>query len=298
MRWNLALAGLAASWGFIAVLVAAVELPAATLAFARLALGAATIALVALLFRRGRELAPSGRLRALVLLGVLQGAHWLLFFLAVKQGSVALAVLTFFTAPVLIALAAPVMLGEPLSNVTVGALVPGGLGVALVALAGDGDGGASLEAIAAGLGSAATYAALVLLSKRLLQEQVRPITVAFWDCAIGAAAVAPALLLVDRVRPTGAGEILAVLALGVLFTGVSTLLYAWLLRHVAAQAAGLLTFLEPVSAVALAAILLDEPLGTATVVGGLLVLAAGIGVVTLEPADAAVDVAAGAADRQ
>jgi DME family drug/metabolite transporter len=84
----------------------------------------------------------------------------------------------------------------------------------------------------------------------------------------------------------------------VLFTGVSTLLYAWLLRHVAAQAAGLLTFLEPVSAVALAAILLDEPLGTATVVGGLLVLAAGIGVVTLEPADAAVDVAAGAADRQ
>jgi drug/metabolite transporter (DMT)-like permease len=53
-----------------------------------------------------------------------------------------------------------------------------------------------------------------------------------------------------------------------------------------------------VSAVALAAILLDEPLGTATVVGGLLVLAAGIGVVTLEPADAAVDVAAGAADRQ
>jgi DME family drug/metabolite transporter len=233
-----------------------------------------------------------------VLLGVLQGAHWLLFFLAVKQGSVALAVLAFFTAPVLIALAAPVMLGEPLSNVTVGALVPGGLGVALVALAGDGDGGASLEAIAAGLGSAATYAALVLLSKRLLQEQVRPITVAFWDCAIGAAAVAPALLLVDRVRPTGAGEILAVLGLGVLFTGVSTLLYAWLLRHVAAQAAGLLTFLEPVSAVALAAILLDEPLGTATVVGGLLVLAAGIGVVTLEPADAAVDVAAGAADRQ
>jgi DME family drug/metabolite transporter len=298
MRWNLAMAGLAASWGFIAVLVSAVDLSASTLACARLALGAVTIALAALLTGRRNELAASGRLRPLVLLGVLQGSHWLLFFLAVKEGSVALAVLTFFTAPLLIALAAPVWLGEPLSNVTVGALVPGVLGVVLVALAGDGEGSASAAAVAAGLGSAATYAALVVVSKRLLQEQVRPITVAFWDCAIGAAAVAPALLLADRVRPTGAGEILAVVALGVLFTGVSTLLYAWLLRRVTAQAAGLLTFLEPVAAVTLAAVLLDEPLGTATVVGGLLVLAAGIGVVTLQPADAAVDVAAGAGDRQ
>jgi DME family drug/metabolite transporter len=288
------MAALAASWGVIALLVAAVDLPAIPLAFARLALGALTIATLALATGRARLLAPQGRLPALALLGVLQGAHWVLFFVAVKEGSVALAVLTFFTAPVLLALTAPAVLGERVAAVTLGAVVPAGLGVAL--LAGGGGGGAA--ALAAGLGSAATYAALVLVGKRLLRERLEPTTVAFWDCLVGAAAVAPLLLVAGRVVPADAGELLAVLALGIVFTGLSTLVFAWLLRRVTALAAGLLTFLEPVSAVLLAAVVLDEPLDTATVAGGMLVLAAGVAVVVTAPADAAVDLPAAAAERQ
>ena len=94
MRWNLALAGLAASWGFIAVLVAAVNLGAASLSFLRLAIAALTLGAAALLSGRAGLLAPGGKLPALVVLGVVQGAHWLLFFEAIKLGSVALAVLT------------------------------------------------------------------------------------------------------------------------------------------------------------------------------------------------------------
>jgi len=72
------------------------------------------------------------------------------------------------------------------------------------------------------------------------------------------------------------GDWSAVLALGIVFTGLSTLAYAAILRHVGAQAAGLLTFLEPVSAVILAALLLDDPLTAATLGGGLLVVVAGV----------------------
>ena len=290
MRWNLALAGLAASWGLIAVLAAAVDLGAVALAFLRLALAALTLALVALLARR--SLRPGGALPGLVLLGVLQGAHWLLFFAAVKEGSVALAVLTFYTAPVLLALAAPAFLPERPSPVALAAVAVGGAGVALVALGGAGNGGFSLLAGAAGLGSAATYAALVVVSKRLLLDRVPPLTVAFWDCLVGALAVAPLLLATGRVVPRGAGEWWAALALGVVFTGLSTLLYAALLRHVTAQAAGVLTFLEPVAAVLLAAALLDEPLPAATLAGGALVLAAGLVVVALVPAGAVTEAAA------
>ena len=77
---------------------------------------------------------------ALVALGVVQGAHWLLFFEAVKLGSVALAVITFYLAPLFLAVLAPLTLPERLSNVALGALVPGGLGIALIALFGN-DGG-------------------------------------------------------------------------------------------------------------------------------------------------------------
>ncbi len=284
---------LAASWGLIAVLVAAVALDAETLAFARLAIAAATLGLIAALSGRIVSLRPGADLPALVLLGVVQGAHWLLFFLAVKLGSVALAVLTFYTAPVFIAVAAPALLGERVSKVAIGALVPGGIGVVLVVLAGPG-GGFSAWAVAAGLGSAVTYATLVIVSKRLLRARAEPLKVAFWDCLVGAVAVAPALLLVERVLPADGPDWGAVLALGVVFTGLSTLAYATLLRRVTAQAAGVLTFLEPVAAVLLAAALVDEPLTGQVIAGGILVLVAGLAVVVLEPSEGPVTEAAAA----
>lgn len=278
------MATLAASWGLIAVLVGAVDLDAETLAFARLSLAALTLLVVASVTGRAALLLPGSRLPALIALGVVQGAHWLLFFEAVKLGSVALAVLTFYTAPLLIALAAPVALRESVSNVALGALVPGTIGVVLVALVGGGDDGSgfSAVAIAAGLGSGATYAVLVVLSKRLLAADTEPLTVAFWDCVVGGLVVLPFLVLAERVVPHGR-EWPTVLLLGVVFTGLSTLAYAALLRHVTAQAAGTLTFLEPLAAVGLAALFLDDPLDAVTVGGGALVLLAGLAVVVLEP---------------
>ncbi len=284
MRWKLGLGALTASWGFIAVLAAAVDLGAEPLAFWRLALAAGTLALGAVLVGRPALLAPRGRLPQLALLGAVQGAHWLLFFLAVKHGSVALAVLTFYAAPLILAVAAPLVLPERWSAPVLGAATVGAVGIALIALGSD-DGSASGWAVAAGLGSAATYAALVVLSKRLLLAATPPLTVAFWDCFVGALVVAPALLLADRVIPTDAGEWGAILALGIVLTGVSTLLYTMLLRHVSAQAAGVLTFLEPVAGVLLAWALVSEEPGQWTLAGGALVLAAGLVVVLLEPSE-------------
>lgn len=284
MRWSVLLAGLAASWGFIAVLVAAVDLDATVLAFARLAVAAVTLLVIGLAAGRPDLLLPGSAFAGLAVLGVVQGAHWLLFFEATKRGSVALAVLTFYAAPILVALAAPRVLGERRSGVVLAAASVGAVGIVLVAIGGGLDGqAASAGAIACGLGSAATYAALVLLSKRLLVARVHPLTVAFWDCLVGALAVAPFLVLAGRLMPSGAGEWGTVLVLGVVFTGLSTLAYAALLHRVTAQTAGLLTFLEPVSGALLAWWLLGQPLPETTVAGAALVLAAGVAVVVAGP---------------
>lgn len=286
---------LAASWGLVAVLVVAVELEATVLTFARLAIAAGTLAVVAALAGRMRLLHPRGRLGRLALLGTVQAAHWLLFFEAAKRGSVALAVVTFYAAPVLIALVAPLVLPERTTPAVFVALGAGGAGITLVALEGGGDGQvASALAIACGLGSAGLYAVLVLLSRRLLLAQVPALTIAFWDCAVGALAVAPLLLVAGRVLPADAAEVAAVLVIGVVFTGVSTLVYIALLRHVSAQVAGLLTFLEPVTGILLAAALLGQQVGAAAGVGALLVLIAGAVAIVTGPAGVRVaDVPAG-----
>jgi drug/metabolite transporter (DMT)-like permease len=285
MRWNLGLAGLATAWGLIAVLAGAVAVDAAPLAFWRLALAAGTLLVVAVAGGRLRLLRPGPHVATLVALGIVQAAHWFLFFEAVKRGSVALAVLTFYTAPLFLAVLAPLFLPEPLSNVALGALVPGGLGIALVALAGEDGRSFGWLALACGIGSALTFAVLLVLSKRLLHGGVPPLTVAFWDCLVGTVAIAPALLFAGTVMPADAGEWGAILLLGIVFTGIGTLLYAVLLRHATAQAAGILTFLEPVAAVFLAWVLLGESLSGQALVGGALVLVAGIAVVALEPSE-------------
>jgi len=283
MRWKLALAGLAASWGLIAVLAGAVSVGAAQLAFLRLGFAALTLGGVALASRRTRLLAPGRHLGALVALGAVQAAHWWLFFETVKRGSVALAVLTFAAAPLFLALLAPLFLPEALSHIALGALGPAGLGIGLVAVAGKGGSAFGWAALACGLGSALAFAGLLILAKRLLHAEVAPLTVAFWDCLAGALVLAPALLFVGAVVPRDGGEWAAVLLLGIVFTGLSTLAYAALLRHVTTQAAGILTFLEPVSAVLLAWALLGESLPAQAILGGTLVLLAGLAVVALEP---------------
>jgi len=276
------MAALAASWGLISIVAAAVELEAEPLAFLRLAIGAVTVGVLAVAIGGPASLDPQGRLGALAALGAIHGAHWVLFFEAVKLGSVALASITFYTAPLFLAVVAPLVLRERLSRIALVALVPGALGVALVALTGSDGGRFSLVAVAAGVGSAATYALFVVGSKRLLRARLDPLALTFWDTAVGAVVVAPLLLGAGRVLPRSTGDWAAVLTLGAVFSGLATLVYAIVLRRITAQTAGILTFLEPVAAVVLAAFLLSQGIGVGTVVGGAFVVVAGVIVIALE----------------
>ncbi len=288
MRWNVALAALAVSWGFVAVLAGAIDVDAVPLAFFRLVIAAATLALVAVATGHLGLLRPGRHLPTLVALGCVQAVHWVLFFETVKRGSVALAVITFASAPVFLAFLAPVFLPERLSRVAVAALVPGLTGVVLVALAGGDDGSFDWVAVACGMGSALAFAVLLILSKGLLHAGAQPLTVAFWDCLGGGLLLAPTLFFVSGSSPADGGDWAALILLGAVLTGLATLTYAALLRHVTAQTAGVLTFLEPVSAVILAWWLLDEGLSAQAVLGGALVLLAGIVVVVRAPTEGGV----------
>jgi DME family drug/metabolite transporter len=286
VRWNLAVAGLAASWGVIAVIVAGVDLDARALVFWRLALAALALLVILAAVGRFDLIRRPDRPWRLAVVGAVLGAHWFLFFETIKRSSVAVAVLTVYTAPIFLAAVAPLFLPERRSRVAIVALVPASAGLVLIALAGEEGGGAvDAVAVALGLAAAATYAALVIATKRLTFS-VEPATIAFWNYAVAALVLAPFLLGVPRVLPEDA-EIAWVAVLGVVFTALSGLLYIWLLRRVTAQAIGILAYLEPVSAALLAWAVLDEQLTAPVLLGGALVLAAGLLVVVAEPDEAA-----------
>ena len=87
------------------------------------------------------------------------------------------------------------------------------------------------------------------------------------------------------------------LALGALLTALSGVIYIRALRDVTGQAAGLLAYLEPVSATFLAWAILGQELGWQVALGGAAVLSGGALVVLYEPEEAGVPEAAPAGVR-
>ena len=289
MRWNLSVAGLAASWGLISVIVAHVALSATVLVFWRVAIAAVTVVLVVGLVGRTDLLRVTAQRRLLVAVGVVLAVHWYLFFETIKLSSVAVAVLTVYTAPVFLALLAPLFLPERRSRIALAALVPAAVGLVLMSTWGSPATHARPLAIATGIGAALTYALLVIGTKRL-RARMGPVTITAWSYGIAALALSPFLARAGQVVPQGS-ELFYVLLLGIVFTALSGYLYVSLLAHVTAQAVGILAYLEPVSAAVLAWALLGQPLGRQVLVGGALVVAAGVLVVLREPVETEVRIA-------
>src|SRR5436305_6674038 len=172
MRWNLAVAALATSWGFISVIVVGVTLGPVPLSVFRTAFATLTLA-AGLIAARRLDLVrvPVARSR-LGLSGLLLALHWWCYFEAIKLAGAAVANFTVYTAPILLAVVAPLVLPESRSRPALVAVLPGGAGLLVIALAGGGDGGHVRPlAIAIGLLGALTYTVLVVLTKDLT---VRP----------------------------------------------------------------------------------------------------------------------------
>jgi drug/metabolite transporter (DMT)-like permease len=282
-RWNLAVAGIAASWGFVSVIAAGVDLPAAALVFWRCAVAAVTVPALVLIVRRLPLLVVEHRRPQVLGLGLLVALHWALLFETLKLASVAVAILTVYTAPIFLAVLAPLLLPEARSRIGLIALGISAPGIALIALGGEGGAAANPAAVGTGLGAAITYALIVIWSKSLVRN-IAPVALAFWSYAVVAVLLFPFALAGGRFLPQGV-EWVWVIALGAVLTAAAGVLYMRALRDVTAQSAGLLAYLDPLSASLLAWAILGQDLGWQVVVGGVAVLVGGAVVVVYDDAN-------------
>ena len=261
-------------WGSIGVFVKQLDVSAAVLVFFRLSLGAASV--VAIWAARGKlhELRLREKRGLVIAAGVLLAIHWVAFFEAYKRLSVATTILIIYVGPVLIAAAAPAVLGERLERRTLYALALSVGGIALIAVPSSTTGD-SFGYLAAGV-AAVLFAAVVLTLKKAASENTVP-AVVVWQLGIAALVVSPALVgasghEISRAVP-------GLLALGVVHTGFAGILYVSALTVVPAQQVSILVYLEPVTAVLWAWGVLGESPSLATLAGGLFIIAAGLVIV-------------------
>jgi drug/metabolite transporter (DMT)-like permease len=268
--------------GLSGTLVTWATAPASTLLVLRFLV--AVLVLGALFARRRRLagiLAP-GLWPRLLLMGALDAGALLLFFVAIRETSVAVATFFLFIQPIWIALLAPRLLGSATERavyVAIG-LALAGLAIILIpALSGDGV-HASVLGLVAGLGSGFSYAGFALVVKGI-SRRVESVSLVLAECALDGLFILPLALW----QTLGAGysltgrDLLVAVVLGLVCTAVAYTLWMEGTRRVRVQHSAVLGFLTPVAAPIYALILLGQTITVWTAAGGALILAAGILVV-------------------
>lgn len=246
-------------WGgsFFFVEVALSGLPAVSVVFGRVALGA--LCLAAML--GGRLPGGVAAWRALAVMGALNCAlPFCLFALAQGEISGALAAILNATTPLWTVVVAHLAGAEALTARRVAGLGFGFAGVVVMA----GGGVGSPFALLACLGAALSYAVASVWGRRLAGMGLRPLQAGFGQAAAAAVILAPIWLVVDHpwALPMPGPQVWGALAgIALLSTALAYALYFRLLESAGAVNLALVTFLIPVSAAALGAVFLGTQLG-------------------------------------
>jgi drug/metabolite transporter (DMT)-like permease len=213
---------------------------------------------------------PSGERWLLLLSGGLLAAHWVSFFHSVQISTVAIALLGYASAPVFAVILEPLGYGEPFSRKSLAASTLIVAGMALIVPEWRWS-EALFRGMVWGLVSGFTFALLNLLNRRLVRH-APSLTLALYLDAMALAALLPFLPRVWTPPSWADWGLMAIQ--GVVFTAVSHTLFIRALNTVQAQTVALVSTLEPLYGILLAAWLLGEIPPMRTVAGGVLILAA------------------------
>ncbi len=247
------------------------NIPAPVSMFYRMVVGGVFVALFALVV--GRRQAFRRPPISIYFIGALFAIHLALFFAAVQVTSIASAGLIAYLAPVFIAVLAPWLLAERLLRSTIVALAISLLGTAVIVFS-DWGGTVRPAGVALALGAALSMALMIVAAKRFAGG-IDPVQLILHE-TIGAAIVLAPLAFALHGSTFTTANIWSIIVLGVVFTGITGILFFWSITRVTATTAGILSYLEPIASPVFAAVLVGQALTWGIGVGGIAIIAGGL----------------------
>ncbi len=210
----------------------------------------------------------------LVLGGVGYAAQAGSYFVALDKLDASVLTLLLYTFPAMVAGASVALGREHATWRTAAGIALSFAGIALVALAA---GGAPLDAVGVALGlAAAVVYSVYILSSEGIADRITPLaltTIVCTGAAVTLTTTTVATGSVDLAAPTTEGW-LWITGIALVSTIAAITFFFAGLPRVGATAASILSTFEPIVAVTLAWLVLDEPMTAAKIAGGVLVLAA------------------------
>ena len=260
-------------YGTIPLFVRGIPLPSSALALMRAAIALACLLLAKAVLKKPMRLkGAGGDVPLLLLSGAAMGFNWILLFEAYRYTTVSVATLSYYFAPVIVMAACPLLFHERATPLQLVCFASSTAGLVLVINAGGTGGSDHVRGVLLGLGAAALYATVILLNKRI--RRVGGIDRTILQFAAAAAVLLPYVLLTgaaDFGDMTSAGWA-RLIAVGAVHSGLAYALYFSSIRSLSGQETALLSYIDPLVAVALSMTLLGEPTTPAQLAGGAMIL--------------------------
>jgi drug/metabolite transporter (DMT)-like permease len=260
-------------WGasFLFMRIAGPEFGAFALVEVRVAIAAAV--LLPMLLLRGQGGALAGNWRPLSILGVFNTAlpffllTWATLYLTAGTSGILNA-----TAPIFTAIVAWAWLGEKLTISRSAGLLVGSVGVWLLVRdkIGDSMGDTTLAVIAA-LGGAFLYGVGGNFTRRYASH-VKPLAIATGSQIAAALSLLPVAVLTWPESPVSLTAWTAAIVMGVFSTALAYILYFRLISNTGPTNAITVTYLIPLFAMLLGAVVIDEPITASMIVGCAVIL--------------------------
>lgn len=263
-------------FGTIGLFVRWIPLPSSVIAGVRGLVG--MVFLLGVLAVKGQKISwQTIRKKFLILFlsGAAIGCNWVLLFEAYEYTTVATATLCYYMAPVFVILASPLVLKEKLTGRKLACAVVALIGSVCISGVLQKDAGASLtgyQGVLLGLGAACLYATVMILNKKIQNISAYDRTV----IQLGAAGLVmiPYVLMTENMGALQLefGALALLILVGILHTGIAYALYFGAMEKLHAQTVAIFSYLDPVVAILLSAMILHEPMNLVTGIGAVLIL--------------------------
>ena len=259
-------------WGTIGIFRRYIDLSSSLLAFARGIVGALFL-YVFLKMRKYNmpKIQSKKQVCLLILSGALMGLNWLCLFEAYNYTSVATATLCYYMQPIMIVLVSPVLFKEKLTSKKLVCVAVALLGMVFVSGVLETQVGGFLG-IVLGLLAAVLYGIVVIMNKFITDVDSYQKTMI--QLVSAACIMIPYMIITSDtiVVSMDVVSILMLLIVCIVHTGIAYALYFGAIPHMKTQTVALLSYLDPVVAILLSAIVLQEPLTILGIIGAICIL--------------------------
>jgi len=261
-------------FGTLGLFVRNIPLPSGELALYRAVMASVMIGLYLLV---SKQKIPFKSIRKelplLLISGVAMGFNWILLFEAYKYTTVSVATLSYYFAPVIVTIVCPILFREKTTVKQWICFLMSTLGIVLITGIGDLSGSNShFVGILFGLGAAVLYATVILMNKFI--KNVEGIHRTFLQFIAAVIVLLPYVLFTSGINLSVLQPIgwTCLLIVGLVHTGITYCLYFSSLKELPGQKAAILSYIDPLVAVIVSVLLLNETMTLWQVIGGLLIL--------------------------